>query len=259
MRRTFQIITSLLVLVLVSACGGGDAEDPLETATPLFTLTPDPCFEANLPAEVSRVHKLTREFDDYATLASSTPQGQLVTVIPELQRVLREAEDQAVPSCLKDLKGFQISHMRVVVQTLLAFIGNADASTVNVGIAKSRELHAQYDLEMARLLGVTLVIPTPAQVTLTAEPTLATPPTATPVPFATNPGPNDLNLRGEPNFNAAAKSVLSVGGSTVALGRTADSQWIQVQVPDQPDETAWVYATVVQLSVPIEALPVTTP
>jgi len=259
MRRAFQIVIGVLIVVLAAACRGSEAENPTETFTPQATITPDPCLEANLPAEVAKVHKFMREFDDYAQLASNTPQDQLVTVIPELQRVLRDTEDLVVPSCLTNLKEIQISHMQVVVQTLLAFVGKSDVSVVNAGITKARELHAQYDIEVARLLGVTLVVPSPVSVTQTVETAPADQPTAVPAPTVSNPGPNELNLRGAPDFNAAAKSVLTVGGSTVALGRTADSQWISVQVPGQPGEAAWVYAAVVQLSVPIEALPVITP
>jgi hypothetical protein len=233
------------------ACGG---ESIPATATFIpATLTPDPCSEANLPAEVAKVHKLMRQFDDYSALASNTPQAQLVVVIPEMQRVLREAEDQPVPTCLNDLKVLQVNHMRTVVQTLLAFIGSTDAAIVNSGIAQARELHTQYDIEMARLLGITLTVST-------AAPTNAPPqPSATPTPMVTNSGTNELNLRNAPDFNAPAIAVLPVGGSTLALGRTADNQWILVQIPDQTEKNAWVYATVVQLSIPIESLPVVTP
>jgi hypothetical protein len=203
--------------------------------------------------EAEKVNAHMREFDDYAALASNTPQAQLVMVIPELQRVLREAEDQVVPSCLADLKGLEISHMRVVVQTLLAFVGNSDASVVNSGITKSRELHAQYDIELARLLGITLTVATPVPPTPLVEPT------ATPVVLVTNPGPNELNLRNAPDFNAPATTVLTVGGTAVALGRTSDNQWIMVQLQDNQNKNVWIYATVVQLSAPIETLPIITP
>lgn len=234
------------------ACGGD--QPAIATVVPSLpaTLTPDPCSEANLPAEVAKINKLMREFDDYSALASNTPQSQLVAVIPEMQRVLREAEDQPVPACLTDLKGLQVSHMRTVVQTLLAFIGSTDAAAVNSGIAQARELHTQYDIEMARLLGITLTVST-------AAPTNPPPqPSATPTPMVTNSGTNELNLRNAPDFNAPAIAVLPVGGSTLALGRTADNQWILVQVPGQSDKNAWVYTTVVQLSIPVESLPVVT-
>lgn len=156
--------------------------------------------------------------------------------------------------CLGNLKNLQIDHMQVVVQTLLAFVGNSDANLVNQGIAKARELHAQYDIEMARLMGIPLTIPSSIPATRTVPP-----PTSTLAALVTNPGPNDLNLRNAPDFNAHASAILAAGASTVALGRTTDSQWILVKIPDQPDKSAWVYSTVIQLSIPIESLPVTTP
>ncbi|MBI3168769.1 MAG: hypothetical protein HYZ22_09845 [Chloroflexi bacterium] len=159
MKKNF-FLAWMFFTILISACG----DKPLtatETPTPAATSTPDLCSEAYLPDEVAKVNKLMREFDDYSALASNTPQSQLVTVIPELQRVLRDAEDQVVPPCLLGLKEIQINHMTVVVQTLLAFVGSSDANLVNEGISKSRELHAQYDIEMARLLGITLTVSTP--------------------------------------------------------------------------------------------------
>ena len=151
----------LLFTVILSACGGKETTVPAtETLVPA-TLTPDPCSEANLPDEITKVHKFMREFDDYSALASNTPQQQLIVVIPELQRILRDAQDQTVPSCLGNLKELQLGHMSMVVQTLLAFVGNSDAKLVNEGIARARDLHVQYDVEMARLLGITLTASTP--------------------------------------------------------------------------------------------------
>lgn len=242
----------MLMILLVAACGGNEPATATAVPSVPVTLTPDPCSEANLPAEVGSVNKLMREFDDYSALASNTPQTQLVVIIPEMQRVLREAEDQPVPACLNDLKGLQINHMRTVVQTLLAFIGSTDAAVINAGIAQARDLHTQYDMEMARLLGIPFTIATAVPTNLPPQPS------ATPTPMVTNSGTNELNLRNAPDFNAPAIAVLPVGGSTIALGRTADDQWILVQVPGQPEKNAWVYATVVQLSAPIEALPIVT-
>ena len=242
----------MLMVFLVAACGGNEPVTATVVPSVPATLTPDPCSEANLPDEVAKLNKLMREFDDYSALASNTPQAQLVSVIPEMQRVLREAEDQSVPTCLTDLKGLQVNHMRTVVQTLLAFIGSTDAAVVNSGIAQARDLHTKYDIEMARLLGITLTVSTAAPTSLPPQPSV------TPTPMVTNSGTNELNLRNAPDFNAPAIAVLPVGGSTLALGRTADNQWILVQVPDQPDKNAWVYATVVQLSIPVESLPVVT-
>lgn len=158
MKKHLSLFISLTIFL--AACG---SEEPVHvTETPILaTSTPDLCSEANLPDEVAKVNKLMREFDDYSALASNTPQQQLVVIIPELQRILRDAEDQVVPACLAGLKELQINHMSVVVQTLIAFMGSSDVNLVNEGINKARELHAQYDIEMARLLGITLTVSTP--------------------------------------------------------------------------------------------------
>ena len=133
--------------VFISACGNKGTE------------APDLCSSENLPAEVIKVNNLMREFDDYSELASNTPQAQLTTVIPDLQRILRDAEDQTVPACLETLKKLQLAHMNIVAQTLMAFLNSSDLNEVNAGIAQARDLHNQYDVELARLLGVTVVPP----------------------------------------------------------------------------------------------------
>lgn len=261
--KIYRIGISFLAMMFMVGC----RESITETAPdipPLLdvTLTPDLCDATNLPLEVEKVNAYMREFDDYAALASNTPQAQLVTVIPEMQRVLRAAQDQSVPPCLSELKGLQIGHMQTVVQTLIAFVGNSDANLVAAGIAQARELHARYDIEMARLLGITLSVPSPVPVetqSTTAPTEVSAVPTPTLTPTVTNRGTNELNLRAAPDFFSPAITVLAVGDSVVAVGRTADDQWIQIQLPDQSGANAWVFASVVELSVPIETLPIVTP
>ena len=102
MKKTL-IILSLTLVLFLAACGTGQTPAAI-METPASTSIPDPCSTENLPEEAAKVNNLMREFDDYATLASNTPQAQLSTVIPDLQRVLREAEDQPVPACLETLK-----------------------------------------------------------------------------------------------------------------------------------------------------------
>lgn len=257
MKQNLKILILAFALFL-SACGnaGNTTAQPtneIVASTEEIILTPDLCLEPALSTEVGRVNKLMREFDDYSTLASNTPQTQLVVIIPELQRVLREAEDQVIPSCLLPLKKLQIQHMQVVVQTLLAFMGSSDPNFINTGIGEARELHQQYDLELARLLGITLEIAPPAS-------TPGIPPSATvpPTPIVTNPGPDEINLWSSPDFTAPVSGVLAAQQTAVALGRTADNQWIQVEIPNQPGVTAWVIASVGQLSVPIEQLLIVT-
>lgn len=262
LKKNTALILMLFSLMLV-ACGAKGTETP-EVATQASTSTPDLCSSASLPDEVTKVNKLTREFDDYSALASNTPQNQLIQIIPDMQRVLRDAEDQSVPACLTNLKKLQIGYMSVVVQTLMVFMNTIDPAGVdkiNSAIAQARNLHGQYDLEMARLLGITLVAP-PTSAPLPATPEVNVPP-ATPTEISglivTNPGPTRVNLRTAPDLNAEGAGLIEVQASMLALGRTADNLWIQVQLTDQAGQIAWVYAGLVQLSVPIEQLPIITP
>jgi hypothetical protein len=261
MKKTnFIIITLLLVSLLLSACGKKKDDADL-TPTPSqasVTTTPDPCSSENIKAEVEKVHKFMREFDDASLLAASTPRDQVRSAIADLQRIRRDAEDQEVPSCLRDLKTYQIAHMNTVINTLVAFMGGTvDQDTMNQGIALARQQHDKYTLELARLLGVTVVAATP-------KPTVAngTPAETAPVPTGatvTNPGPNSANLRSTPDIGAASPGVLAVNQTATVFGKSADGAWLQVEIPGQPGSKAWVYATLVQLSVDQSTLPVVTP
>jgi len=53
--------------------------------------------------------------------------------------------------------------------------------------------------------------------------------------------------------------MLDIGESAALLGRTDNALWLQVHLPNQPNQTAWVYASLVQLSDPTTELPVLTP
>ena len=108
-----------------------------------------------------------REFDDAAILASNVPRDQLSGSIANLQRIRREAEDEMIPSCLVKLKEYQIQHMNLVIGTLIAFMGGSNQQVLDQGIAIARQQHDQYVLELARVLGLTVVpaaaIATPSQ------------------------------------------------------------------------------------------------
>jgi hypothetical protein len=160
------------VIITATAAPPVTPQNAIITATvPPITNTPNPCAPENIEAEIQKAHKYMREFDDASSLAASRPREQLSDAIADLQRIRREAEDQPAPSCLSDLKTYQISHMNAVINTLIAFMGGTDQQTVDQGIAIARELHDKYTIELARLLGLTI------------EPsTIITPPTETPSP-----------------------------------------------------------------------------
>jgi hypothetical protein len=51
--------------------------------------------------------------------------------------------------------------MNSVINTLIAFRGGADQKSLDQGIGLARQQHDQYTLELARLLGLTVVAATP--------------------------------------------------------------------------------------------------
>jgi hypothetical protein len=178
-RNLLYISLSIFLLTLLLAgCGINPTPTTAPTvtkqaATPTIVLTtPDPCSPEEIEAQVQKVHGHMREFDDASILASNMPREQLSGSIGELQRIRREAEDEKAPACLTNLKTYQVDHMNSVINTLIAFMGGTDQQTLDQGIAVARQQHDQYTLELARLLGLTVV---PAEV-------VSTPPSETPTP-----------------------------------------------------------------------------
>lgn len=162
----------LLLIIVLAACGNPAATpaatEPAEIETePSPTLveaspadpttTPDPCTRPQLEEEVQRIHRHMREFDDASILASNMPREQLSNAIADLQRIRRESEDEQVPACLTTMKNIQVQHMNTVISTLIAFMGGTDQQTLDQGIALARQQHDEYTLELARLLGLTVV------------------------------------------------------------------------------------------------------
>jgi hypothetical protein len=155
MKKHSQITVAiaLALAVLLSACGSSanstPASSPAATDTAVsipttvsstITNTPDPCAPGNIEAEVQKVHKYMREFDDASSLAASRPREQLADAIAQLQSIRREAEDQVIPYCLGDLKTYQISHMNSVINTLIAFMGEDCRSGYRTGQAATRSI-----------------------------------------------------------------------------------------------------------------------
>jgi hypothetical protein len=167
--RSLVVFCILILTVLLAACGwtaatstpaiaGATTPTPEQaTSAPDLSATADPCRLPQLQVEVQNVHRHMREFDDASILASNMPREQLSGPIADLQRIRREAEDEPVPGCLMTLKTHQVEHMNSVIDTLVAFMGGTDQATLEKGIAVAREQHDQYTLELARLLGLTVV------------------------------------------------------------------------------------------------------
>ena len=259
MKKAIYLSVVISVFLFLSACGKL-APAILVTSTPSLTATPDLCSTSNLPNAVKAVNELTRQFDDYAALASSTPQSQLVQVIPPLQAIRRAAEDQGVPPCLKQLKIYQLSYMDTLIQTLLAFESNANSDVLKGGAAQAQQYHNQYVIELAHLLGMTVVVPPSITPGTPAPGKTTTPPTAPSAVTITNPGPNPINLHSSASLTSATIGTMNVGASAVAVGKTASGDWVLIQVPDQSGKTVWIYATLIKFTNgDINSLPVATP
>ena len=186
-KNLFCSCAILILMILLAGCGNANPPATAEASptaveaeatstvppasTAEATSTLDPCGRPQVEAEVQKVHKHMREFDDASILASNMPREQLSSAIADLQRIRREAEDAQTPGCLTDLKQIQVQHMNTVINTLIVFMGGTDQQTLDQGIALARQQHDEYTLELARILGLTVV---PA--------TLPPAPSATPTP-----------------------------------------------------------------------------
>ena len=153
MNSKIHSILLLFLPILAFLCGCSQSVAPIPTTA---TATPDPCATENLPGEVGKINSIMQEFDDAAVIAASARREELAEPIAELQRIRRNAEDMPTPACLKTLKETQLAHMNVVIETLMAFMDKADQESIDQGIVLARQLHNQYLVEMAKLLGVTV-------------------------------------------------------------------------------------------------------
>lgn len=258
MKASYPIVLSIvLAAVLLSGCGGSGGQ---------ANKAPDLCSPAYIKGSAKQVHDLTQQFDDEWALAQTVPISQVAPHIAALQAIRRAAQDQGVPSCLSKLKALQLTQMNTVIATMLGFLANTDAGSLNQGYQLARQQHDQYTLELARLLDVTPTIVTPPPTEAATEtPAVTETPTSaaaqgTPAPppaiVAVNPGPYPINLFAVPSQSGRLITTLDVGTGAPAIAQTTDGLWVQVQVPGHPDQRAWAMAAQVVLVPPT---PVPTP
>ena len=258
---------SLLVLssiLLLTACG---LKAPTATPTPAVSPTPDPCSPDRIKMNASRVHELTRAFDDTYQLASSLPRSQVAPQISKLQDIRRVAQDQAVPTCLVQLKKLQLDEMNTAIQAFLAFVGGADQKLVNEGVTAYRQQHDAYTIELARLLDVTVTAPpvttagaqAPAAESTPAPAAVTAPASPMPSLAVSNPGSSPVNLHVSASMTSEVVGTLQPRTSAAAFGKSQNGEWILIEDPSQPGKSAWVYASLVQLSGDPAALAVIAP
>ena len=236
--------------------------------TPLVAQTPDPCNKSNLNTTIKDYTNLTREFDDTAYVASFSPQAQLVEPVLKLQDVRRRVQALVTPDCLKNLRKYQIEYMNGVITALVHFLGGAKGDQVQAEIAATRSLRQKYDQELVTLLGITLVAPTagaqptpaPNTPAATATPADSVAPTATPgAAPAVVTIIQRANLRRGPGTEFDLVATLSTNETASVIGRNAAGDWLQVENAAGLDGKAWLLASLVTISVPIDQLPVVNP
>ena len=161
--------TAVLALVLASALSACTSYTSIIPKPPAATLdlpaaptpTPDPCLPESLPASVLPLNEHMRQFDNLAALASNIVQSQVTLVLPPMQDILNEAQARSAPACLANLKRLELSYMDATLSTLSTFLTpDPDPAAITAGILQARTFHDQYELELARLLGMTPVSPT---------------------------------------------------------------------------------------------------
>jgi hypothetical protein len=120
------VLSLILVLSLVFSAASFALRQPtstpeptiisLPTNTPAPTNTPDACSPEGIPQQVERLHALTREFDDTFGLAQTLRIDETVSLVQDMQRTKRNAEDQNVPACLAKLKEYQLLYMNAGIE-----------------------------------------------------------------------------------------------------------------------------------------------
>lgn len=250
--------------LVLAACGAigpkpSPTSPPVDTSAPAAppSSTPDPCTKDSLPETVKPLNAYMLQFDDKATVASSAAQADLGPIVSDMQTIRKSAGDLAAPSCLSDLKRFQLLYMDTVIRTLQGFQTNPQVSVLASGILEARQYHDQYVTELARLAGLALPPSATAGPQATPGPTV----TATALVWTvTNPGPNPLNTHVSPSLTAETIAVLNAGDSATALGKSANGEWIEIELPGQTGQLAWVYASLISFtSGNMDSLPIVAP
>ena len=95
------------------------------------------------------------------------------------------------------------------------------------------------------------------QVGTVAPSATATATVAAGMPYITVTYIEPINIRtGPSSFDYPVIGTLPVGGTAAAVGRSPAGEWVEIEFPEAPRGTAWVYAANVSLSPPNALLPV---
>lgn len=239
------------IALIVSSCALISPADP--TATPLPPTpspTPDPCGSENVILEVENLQALVNSFQDAMNIANNTDVNLLIHPILRLQEIQKELRELEVPECLVPLKDISINYTVSVVNYLLLFMNLQDpaAEELTAAIQNSQVLWQSVLNEFNNVLTTAGLepqqVPELNQTLPESEGTGAT---------VVNEGPGAVNVRALPDLESGIVASLEAGGTAAALGRTEESDWIQVNLENV---LGWVFAETVTTDIPVEDLPV---
>ena len=110
--------------------------------------------------------------------------------------------------------------------------------------------------EEAPLTGAQATAPPDAAAAAQSSPASPAQPTATPAtPKLSASAPEASNVRRQPSLNGQVVLTLRPGVRVDVIGRTPDSQWLQIIHPDRPTEKLWVSADRLEVSGDPRTLP----
>ncbi len=100
--------------------------------------------------------------------------------------------------------------------------------------------------------------------TRTAAPTLPPPPTVAVVPPAPTSAPapvmgiakDNLRVRDAPSTSGAIIGRLNMGDQAQVVARNPAGDWLQINLPTNPNDRGWVSAAFMTVSVPVDTIPI---
>ncbi len=172
---------------------------------------------------------------------------------------------QLIDNCATDLMAVDASDTSVTpVGQLIPITSSADLASVAAQIASAAVGGTSPAVAGDTVAGDTLAVGSsltetfPLSDSASALPSDPTPDIAMAVITVTTPSTFGVNIRGEASATAPVVTVLPRGTLIPAVGRTADSSWLQITLED--GARGWVFtAAVVSRSEDVQQLPIVTP
>jgi len=252
MKKIVFIIS--IAAIFISSCSVVEKFTPADptpippTPTPMPTALPDPCASENLLEEVEKVQDLVNAFQDVAYVANFTPQTELILPIMEMQAVRRDLQKLDVPDCEEAIKTASLNYMNSTINYLSFFMGGETKENVDAGIQNSQVLWQVVLGEFNKLL-------TSAGLVSEELPDIgnAMPQTTDSNFLVGNDGTQRVNVRSQPNLNAAVISQFEPGMQAIGLARNEPGDWLQINLNGV---IGWVNTEMVTTSEAVEELPV---